>query len=207
MKKLFMGLVLAALVPLQACAQEMWKEGTHYRVINDTATSQPVVTEYFSFWCPACYQAEPLVQMIKEKLDKDAKFSKVHVNFMGFTGPDVQDDVTRGMMIARALKREDELNGAIFNAIHRQRTPITGLSDVRSIFIANGVDGDEFDKLASSFGVNSLFQKNNKEIAKHRNYLTGVPNFIVNGKYQAIFTRNMTTDDIISLIVWLSEQK
>ena len=207
MKKLFLGLILATVLPLQAYAQELWKEGTHYRVISDTATSQRVVTEYFSFWCPACYQAEPLVEMIKSKLDKDTKFNKVHVNFMGFTGPDVQDDVTRGMMIARALKKEDELNAAIFNAIHRQRTPITGLADIRSIFIANGVDGAEFDKLAKSFGVNSLFQKNNKEIATHRSALTGVPNFIVNGKYQATFTRNMTTDDIINLIVWLSEQK
>lgn len=207
MKKLLVGLVLAAVIPLQACAQELWKEGTHYRVINDTATSQAQVTEFFSFWCPGCYRFEPLVDQIKANLDDDVKFNKVHVNFMGFTGPDVQDDVTRAMMIARAVKQEDALNGAIFNYIHQQRAAITGLEDVRRIFVVNGVDGAEFDKLATSFGVNSMFQKNNKEIEKYRQYLTGVPNFIVNGKYQATFTRDMTPDDIVDLIVWLSKQK
>ena len=207
MKKLLLGLTLAVLLPLQACAQEQWQEGKHFRTISDTATSEPVVTEFFSFWCPACYNFEPLVEQIKQKIDADTKFDKVHVNFMGFTGPDVQDDVTRAMMIGRAVKNEEALNAAIFNYIHRQRASITGLSDVRNIFVVNGVDAAEFDKLASSFGVNSMVKKNNKEIEKYRQHLSGVPNFIVNGKYQATFTRDMTPDDIVDLIVWLTKQK
>ena len=71
----------------------------------------------------------------------------------------------------------------------------------------NGVEDAEFDKLVSSFGVNSMLNKNNKLIVKYRKHLSGVPNFIVNGKYQAKFTRDMTNDDIVDLIVWLSKQK
>ncbi|MGY0564530.1 MAG: thiol:disulfide interchange protein DsbA/DsbL, partial [Paraglaciecola chathamensis] len=63
------------------------------------------------------------------------------------------------------------------------------------------------DKLVSSFGVNSMLKKNNKLVQEYRNHLRGVPNFIVNGKYQAKFTRDMTNDDIVNLIVWLSKQK
>ncbi|MBT0585330.1 thiol:disulfide interchange protein DsbA/DsbL [Alteromonas oceanisediminis] len=207
MKKLFLSFVFAALIPLQACAQEQWQEGKHFKVISDTATEKPVVTEFFSFWCPACYNFEPLVAEIKKQLPEDVKFNKVHVNFMGFTSADVQDEVTRGMMIARAVKQEERLNGAIFNYIHKQRASITGLEDVRNIFVVNGVDEAEFDKLASSFGVNSMVQKNNKEIEKFRSHLSGVPNFIVNGKYQATFSRDMTPDDMTNLIVWLSKQK
>ena len=125
---------------------------------------------------------------------------------MGFTGPNVQDDATRAMLIARTMGKEDALNGAIFSYIHRQRAPVTGLADLRSVFVINDVDGAEFDKLASSFGINSQLQKNNKFLQQYRQHLKGVPSFIINGKYQPTFTRDMTPDDMINLIVWLSQQ-
>jgi thiol:disulfide interchange protein DsbA len=124
---------------------------------------------------------------------------------MGFAGRDLQDDVTRAMLLGRALKREQELNTAIFNYIHRQRAAITNRADLRSIFAVNGVDGSEFDKKISSFTITSMLRKNNKTIEEYRRFVSGVPNFIVNGKYQATFTRNMTPDDMIDLIVFLSE--
>lgn len=206
MKKLAFVLVALFMIPLQACAQAKWVEGTHYKVISDTATKKPEVTEFFSFWCPACYRFEPLVEVIKEKLADDVAFKKVHVNFMGMAGPTVQDQATRAMAIGTVLKQSDAMNKAIFDYIHQQRATITGLDDLRALFIANGVAADKFDKLAKSFGVNSMVMKNNKQIEKYRSHLSGVPNFIVNGKYQATFTRDMTQDDIINLIVWLSTQ-
>jgi thiol:disulfide interchange protein DsbA len=125
---------------------------------------------------------------------------------MKFAGPDVQEAATKAMIIARAMKKETELNGAIFNYIHEQRSTVTGLKDLRSVFVINGVEPDKFDKLAKSFSVKSLFNKNNKEITKFRENLTGVPNFIVNGKYQATFTKDMSKEDIANLILWLTKQ-
>lgn len=206
MKKLFSIVLIALLLPLSVSAADQWQEGKHYTVISDEATAKPEVKEFFSFWCPACYRFEPVVKSIKEGIDADVKFTKVHVNFMQFAGPDVQDDATKAMIIARAMKKETELNGAIFNYIHQQRSTVTGLTDLRSVFIINGVEADEFDKMAKSFSVKSLVNKNNKEIATYRKHLNGVPNFIVNGKYQATFSRDMTTDDIVNLIVWLTKQ-
>jgi thiol:disulfide interchange protein DsbA len=210
MKKFAVMFVMAMLLPLTACAQEAgskWKEGTHYKVLDREATDKPVITEYFSFWCPHCFQFEPIVAQIKAKKSEGTKFNKVHVNFMRFTGPDVQDDATKAMLIARAMKQEEAMNGAIFNYIHKQRASITGLKDLRNIFVVNGVDGAEFDKMAKSFGVNSMLRKNQQQIDDYREYLTGVPSFVINGKYQPTFTADMTFDDIADLIVWLSEQK
>jgi thiol:disulfide interchange protein DsbA len=207
MKKIILAFVFAVLVPLQACAQETWKEGEHYTIINDTATDKPVINEFFSYWCPHCFQFEPIAKKIQEKMGDDVKFEKVHVNFMGFTSPETQDDASRALMVARALKKEDTLSTAIFRYIHVQKSPITNLKDLKNIFIVNGVEEADFDKLVSSFGVNSMLKKNNKLVQEYRNHLRGVPNFIVNGKYQAKFTRDMTNDDIVNLIVWLSKQK
>ncbi|GAA0371391.1 thiol:disulfide interchange protein DsbA/DsbL [Bowmanella denitrificans] len=207
MKKLFSLLILVLMLPLQACAQEMYKEGEHFEVINDKATDKAEVLEFFSFWCPHCHAFEPLVAQMKQKLDKDVSFEKVHVNFMNFAKTETQDEATKAMMVGRALKREDALNKAIFNYIHVQRSPVTSLKDLENIFIINGVDSGEFEKLASSFGVNSMVSKNNKAIEQYRSHLTGVPTFIVNGKYKAKFTREMGPDDMVDLIVWLSKQK
>ncbi|WP_166424402.1 thiol:disulfide interchange protein DsbA/DsbL [Paraglaciecola sp. 20A4] len=207
MKKIILALFIAVLVPLQACAQEQWKEGEHYTIINDTATDKPVINEFFSYWCPHCFQFEPIVKDIKSKISDDVKFEKVHVNFMGFTSTETQDDASRALMVARALKKEDALSTAIFRYIHVQKSSVTSIKDLKNIFMVNGVDEADFDKLVGSFGVNSMLKKNNKMVEKYRQYLRGVPNFIVNGKFQATFTRDMNTKDMVDLIVWLSKQK
>lgn len=211
MKKLFAALVLLVMVPFilstQANAQvELWQEGKHYKVISDTKTAKPEVTEFFSFWCPACFRAEPLVKQIKSQLPDGVAFNKIHVNFMGMAGPQTQNDATMAMQIGRALKKEDAMNGAIFDYIHRQRSVITDLSDLRSIFVVNGVDGEQFDKLAKSFSVRSLVKRNNDKLAEFREHVSGVPNFIVNGKYQATFTRDMNVQQMIDLVIWLTKQ-
>ncbi|GGW80311.1 thiol:disulfide interchange protein DsbA/DsbL [Alteromonas halophila] len=210
MKKFAVLLIMALLLPLQACAQEQgakWEKGTHYKVLDEDATDKPTITEYFSFWCPHCYNFEPIVAQIKNNMGDNTRFNKVHVNFMRVGGGQaVQDDATKAMMIGRALKQSEKLNAAIFNYIHEQRASVTGMKDLRSIFAVNGVDTAEFDKLASSFGVNSMVKKNQKMIDDYRSHLNGVPTFIINGKYMPVFTREMTQDDMVNLIVWLSNQ-
>ncbi|MCC2616401.1 thiol:disulfide interchange protein DsbA/DsbL [Aestuariibacter halophilus] len=206
MKHLLRIAFFSLLIPLQACAVEQWQEGEHYKVISDEATPSPEIREYFSFWCPHCFNFEPLVAQIKAKMGDNVTFTKVHVNFMRFTSKAIQDDATRAMMVARALEKEDEMNSAIFNYIHVQRSPVTSLDDLKNLFLLRDVSSDEFDKLANSFGVNSMMKKNQKAIDEHMRFLAGVPNFIVNGKYQATFTRDMTNDDIVDLVVWLSKQ-
>ena len=193
------------MVASAATAQARFVEGQHYRVIAEEASPQREVLEFFSFWCPHCFNFEPLVDQMKKRLDADVDFTKVHVNFMGFAGRDLQDDVTRAMLLGRALSREKALNTAIFNYIHRQRAPITNRDDIRSIFAVNDVAPKEFDKQITSFSLTSMLRKNNKTIDQYREHVSGVPNFIVNGKYQATFSRDMTPDDMIDLIVYLSE--
>lgn len=207
MKKILLLLGLTLLLPLQACSQEKWREGTHYNVIAEQTTEKKEVLEFFSFWCPHCFNFEPIVKTIKSKLADDVEFIKVHVNFMGFTSPDIQDEATKAMMVARELERGEELNNAIFRYIHVSRSSIAGIKDLKNIFVVNGVESEEFDKMMSSFSVNSRLKMNNKSIETYRKYVSSVPNFIVNGKYQATITRDMNNEEIVDLIVFLSNKK
>ncbi len=207
MKKILFPLLTGLFLSVSSQAADKWVEGTHYQVLAKPATAKPEVMEFFSFWCPACYRFESLIGPMKEKLGKDVAFKKVHVNFMGATSPEVQDEATQAMMMGKALKREEAINRGIFNLIHVQRKPVTGLEDLKSLFIAEGVNPDKVDAVAKSFSVNSLTSRNKTTLAKYRSAVNSVPTFIVNGKYKATFTRDMNTDQIIELIVWLSQQK
>jgi thiol:disulfide interchange protein DsbA len=207
MNKILLILSFSLLLPLQACAQEKYSKGTHYEVIAEQTTEKKEIVEFFSFWCSHCFNFEPIVKNIKSKIADDVEFKKVHVNFMGFTSKQIQDDATRAMMVARVLKKGDVLNQAIFQYIHVARSSITGLKDLRNIFILNGVDPEEFDKVVTSFGVNSMLKNNNKSIQQYRKHVSSVPNFIVNGKYQATFTSDMNQDDMVDLIIFLSNKK
>ncbi|MFQ3192197.1 MAG: thiol:disulfide interchange protein DsbA [Paraglaciecola sp.] len=207
MKKLLLLLSITLLMPLQACSQEKWREGSHYKVIAKQVTEKKEVLEFFSFWCPHCFSFEPVVKNIKSKLADDVEFKKTHVNFMGFASAALQNEATKAMMVARELNKGVELNQAIFRYLHVSRSAITSINDLKNIFVVNGVEPKEFDKVISSFGVNSMLQMNNRSIEKYRKHLSSVPNFIVNGKYQATFTRDMNPDDMVDLIVFLSNKK
>ncbi|MFT6992957.1 MAG: thiol:disulfide interchange protein DsbA [Paraglaciecola sp.] len=207
MKKILLLLSLTLLMPLQACSQEKWREGSHYNVIAEQVTEKKEVLEFFSFWCPHCFSFEPIVKNIKSTLADDVEFKKIHVNFMGFASAAIQNEATKAMMVARELNKGVELNQAIFRYLHESRSAITSINDLKNIFVVNGVEPEEFDKVISSFGVNSMLQMNNRSIEKYRKHVSSVPNFIVNGKYQATFTRDMNPDDMVDLIVFLSKKK
>lgn len=209
MKKFAVLVAMALLFPLTACAQapgSKWQEGTHYVVLDEEPTESPVIREYFSFWCGHCYRFESIVEQIKARKSANTAFEKVHVNFMRVGGPELQDAATKAMFVARQMGQEEAINAAIFNYIHVQRATITGINDLRNIFIAKGLDGQKFDSVAGSFGIHRAMKSNQDKIDAYRSYLTGVPNFIINGRYQPTFTRDMTADDMIELILWLSQQ-
>lgn len=207
-KKIFASSIalIFATLSLSACAQENWQEGKHYEVIANTVSSEKNITEFFSFWCPACYNFEPLVAELKTKLPDGVEFQKIHVNFMGFSGPDTQNLATRTMMVGRLLKQETEVNTALFEAIHRQRQNLVSIEDFRQVAAIAGISNEQFDKTQSAFAVNSMLMRNNKRMQDFRGDVSGVPTFIVNDKYKATFTRDMTPDQIVDLLLWLSEQ-
>ena len=150
--------------PLALSAQ--WQENVHYTVLDAPQTDGKEVTEFFSFWCGACYRTESMLPPLKKALSEDTTFKKVHVNFMGFTTPQTQNAATQAMIIARLYKQEEAMQTALFNAIHQQRKTISGLDDIKAVFVAAGMDAADFDKGATSFAANNLVKRNNREVPR-----------------------------------------
>ena len=194
---------LLLLTNFNSFAQSKWQENTHYKVIAEQASSKPKVQEVFSYWCPACNAFETLVPQIKKALPADVPFEKVHVNFNGSTTKQTQNDATAAMLAAKALKTDVQFNKALFNAIHQKRTKIASKSDILTVYAGTGADTQKLEKMMTSFGIRSQIAKNDKIASGVRS----VPTIIINEKYQAIFTRDMTPDQYVELINWLVKQK
>ncbi|MDA8621264.1 thiol:disulfide interchange protein DsbA/DsbL [Psychrosphaera sp.] len=186
MKKI-LSLLAVCLFSLSVSAETL-KEGVHYEVISEKATSTPEIKEFFSYYCPHCFTFEPLAKRLSAKADNaNFKFEKSHVDFLRAAGPDIQFMLTKALVAADKLNKP-EVNDAIFQYIHKNRSVFTSEKDVRQIFIANGVSGEDFEKTFNSFGVKAQaknMKKLQNDYAKKR-VLTGVPTFIVNGKYKII---------------------
>jgi thiol:disulfide interchange protein DsbA len=223
MKKYF---ILLTFLMLSACSQEPattqvvpevattdtaqetapWVENTHYTVLNQNASDAPIVQEFFSFWCPHCYNFEPIVEQIKAQLNSSTAFEKVHVDFMGFTSQDIQQGASKAMLMGRSMGIETRINSAIFAHIHVTKKDIGGMADLKPLFLANGVSEQAFNDALNSDEVNNLIDQHNATFMQYRGDLKSVPTFIVNGQYMATFTREMTIDDMVALIVWLSNK-
>lgn len=201
MKKLAVVLLALVLSPFTQAIE--FTEGTHYTVISNKApTKQAQVVEFFSFLCPACYRFEPLVDNLKPKLGSDVKFVKNHVDFMG---GDLGKALSQASAIAQLLKVEDKVNPAIFDAIHKERRRISGIDELRTIFIDHGVEAKKFDGAAKSFMVKGNISKMAHNYKKFK--VRGVPTFIVNGKYQVNNKAISSAEVFDELVIYLTNKK
>ncbi|MEQ3512695.1 thiol:disulfide interchange protein DsbA/DsbL [Pseudoalteromonas sp. BZB3] len=207
MLKLIKAAALALMLPVVANAAQ-FEEGVHYEVVAERGTKKPEVTEYFSFFCPACNAFEPLIAQVKPKLNEGVKFKKSHVDFTGPRDPEVQKIMAQGLALAEVLPQKDKIIAAIFTHIHAKRNKINELADMKDIFVAQGVDATKFDKMYKSFAVRTKTSKMARMQQKwsEKRALTGVPTFIVNGKYKLRLRESKTTtpEQISALINYLA---
>ncbi|QCP03200.1 MULTISPECIES: thiol:disulfide interchange protein DsbA/DsbL [Salinivibrio] len=179
-----------------------FKAGEDYQVLDTPATETPTVTEFFSFYCPHCYQFEPLVQQLKQQVPDNAKVVKNHVSFMG---GDMGSVVTRAYATAVVLNAQDTIIPVMFDRIHAAQNPPKSLAEVRQMFVDNGIDGQEFDGAYNSFAANSMAKRFDQSFEKAG--LRGVPAVVVNGKYHVTPKTVETPEEYFQLINFLLTQK
>jgi thiol:disulfide interchange protein DsbA len=187
MKKLTALLVGALLLPVAVFAAQ-FEEGKHYEVISEQATAKPEVKEFFSFYCPACFGYEPKVQALAKQLPAGAELKKVHVDFLQHAAPEIQVTLAKAYLVAKNLGKGDQVASAFFNHIHVDRKAFASDDDIKAVVVANGVDADTYDKALKSFTVagGAKQMKKEQDALSARRVLTGVPTFIVNGKYKIL---------------------
>jgi protein dithiol oxidoreductase (disulfide-forming) len=185
MKKLFV-LLCTLILPLTACADVKFEEGKQYEVVATTATSTPEIKEFFSFYCPHCYQFEPILQRVEHTLPQDVSVKKMHVDFLRAASPELQEVLARAYVVADFQQQGDKIALAIFNHIHRDRATFANPEDIRQLMLVNDFDAALYDSTLNSFAVTAAVKQMKQEQTElaNRRVLTGVPMLLVNGKYK-----------------------
>jgi thiol:disulfide interchange protein DsbA len=208
MFKRFFALALMLLTPLAAVAQDAdtpdWEEGTHYDLIVPALrTADPdkiEVVEFFWYGCGHCYTFDPLISRWKETLADD-------VDFKG--SPAVWNkpmELHAAMFYtADVLGMLDSLHTVMFQAMNVDGKRLGSEAEIRQLFTANGVSGEDFDKAFSSFGVSSQVRQANSRARAAK--ITGTPEMMVNGKYRISIRKAGSQANMLKLADFLIEKE
>lgn len=202
MKKVWLALVGVAMA-FSASAADI-TEGKQYEVMNKAASAEPQITEFFSFYCPACFQFDQVYHIsnqLKDVVPEGGSYRKYHASFMG---GETGVMLTQAWAVAMTLNIEEKIKPLMFDAVQVKRN-IRSLNDIRAVFVEAGVKPEEFDALWNSFVVKSLLVQQQREADSYQ--LASVPSVFVNGKYQ-IMNKNMTSmEEFLDVAKFLMTQK
>lgn len=214
-KHIALALTLAV-APLSSFAAQ-FIEGKHFTQVSDKAAStQPKLTEFYSFYCHNCFNMETqYLGDIKANLNKNVKFDSKHVDFMN---SEIGTEVMRSLAVIQELNAGDQLTHAMFAAIQgeegahghdhaNETTPhkkpeLNNRDDIKKVFAANGIDATQYDKIADSKAVDNkiaLWRAQQREFD-----IQSVPAFIVNDKYAVNMGEVRSLGQLIDLINYLA---
>ncbi|MGR5237335.1 thiol:disulfide interchange protein DsbA/DsbL [Vibrio alfacsensis] len=196
MKKLF-ALFSMLMLSLSAHAAQ-FKEGEHYKVLDLEASKKPLVTEFFSFYCPACNRFEPIIQQLEKQLPEDVKLQKNHVSFMG---GNMGLSMSKAYATMVVLNVEDKMVPVLFNRIHNMGKAPRDEAELRQIFIDEGIDAKKFDAAFKGFAVDSMARRMDKQF--ENSGITGVPAVVVNNQYLVQAQSIKSTDEYFALVNYL----
>ena len=207
MKKIWLALVGMVMAFSASAAQ--FSDGTQYITLDKPVTGEPQVLEFFSFYCPHCYQFDETYHIsdaVQTALPEGTKMTTYHVEFLGPLGK----QLTQAWAVAMALGVEDKITQPMFEAIQKTQTVQTP-DDIRKVFVNAGVAGEDYDAALNSFVVKSLVAQQEK--AAEDLQLRGVPAVFVNGKYMVkndgLDTSSMDVyvKQFADVVKFLTEQK
>jgi protein dithiol oxidoreductase (disulfide-forming) len=149
-------------------------------VVPPQMTSDPqriVVLEFFSYACPHCASFYPALAKWVASLPDDVVFERAAV----VVGREPWRKPSQLFYTLQALGKAEELDGAIFNAIHREQADLFTDAGIIDWVAAHGVDRAEFTAAFNSFSIRSFVARGDQLANAHR--IPSVPTLIIDGKY------------------------
>jgi thiol:disulfide interchange protein DsbA len=198
-------LFISALFTFTAQADDsQFKLGEHYVEVKGEQTSTPQVTEFFSFYCPHCYNSESFMHKVRDLLPEPTQFTKIHVDNMPGRNTDVEHLLTKALVTAKLLNVEDKMVQSIFNYIHKSKADFSTQKDIKNLFLLNGVNSEKFDKTFGSFKVNMEANTMRKKTeALRKQGFSSVPTLIINGKYKPNTKGLKSMDEYFEIVKFL----
>ena len=176
--RLFLSIILLSFS--SAVFAETFTEGKHYialdKPVKTTVADKVEVRELFWYYCPHCFNVEPVLSNWVKKLPNNTTFIRQPAVF--------SDRWINGAIFYYVLEQLDEvdrLHSQLFEAIHLQKRAFIDQEDFVEWLVEHGVDNDVANSAFKSFSVRIKVNKSKLNTVKY--HTSGVPALVINGKY------------------------
>lgn len=196
-------IALAIFVFFANTSQAEFVAGKNYLVLDkpvETETGDQIeVRELFWYFCPHCFSVHPKLEEWSKTMDSSAQLVLQPAVFPGW------EFGSTFYYVLKELGELERLHSSLYNAIHVQKLNLKTQQDFVTWLSLNGVDEDKANKVFKSFPVKVAVNKAKANTYKYR--ITGVPVFIVNGKYTVNATSAGSEEKIFEVIDYLIQKE
>lgn len=182
---------MAATTPSTAAPiPSRWVDGKNYSTLvpaqpTSSSPDKVEVVEVFWYGCPHCFALDPSLETWRSK-NKAPYVEFVRVPVMW--GP-VHKQHARLYYTIQALGKYEQLHSTVFREIHFMNNFLASKTGdeketeqmQKKFLTEHGVSAADFDKTYRSFSVESKLARADELTRRYK--VTGVPFFVVNGKY------------------------
>lgn len=180
-----------------------FEEGKHYFNVENAqpGTGDMVqVTEFFNYACPHCNNLEPHIQ----NWLVHGKPEFVKFEHMPAFWNDLFKNTAKAFYTAEALGQGEKLHPLLFAAIHKKGVNFAKEAAIKSVFVSEGIAGDDFDKQFNSFFVNQKINMANKQFSGYK--LRSVPVFVIDGQWRTSLQDAGSHETMFEVINYLSNK-
>jgi thiol:disulfide interchange protein DsbA len=184
----------------------LWQEGVNYtRLVPAQPTSAPAgqveVLEFFWYACPHCYAIDPLVEAWKKTKASYISFSREHIMWN-----EADRSLARLFYTLQSMGKVDEMHNEVFKELHVNLRQLTDAGndaskseDLQTAFVVkHGISAAEFKSTYHSFAVETAMQRGDQLWQRYK--ISGVPSFVINGRYVADIGTAKGEDKLVALI-------
>jgi len=194
-----------------------WVEGENYYLVDTIPRSAPppgkiVVTEVFSYGCPACNEFNPTAKRLIASLPSNVVFTYVPA---GFIPAEDWPTFQRAFCTAESLGIAAKAHDAMFEAVwktgelaimnpttHQLRSPLPTIADIAAFYAKRtGVKAADFVAAANSFDADRRIREANQFIRDFR--VDSTPTIIVANKYRTDARSAGGYEELVQLVSWL----
>jgi thiol:disulfide interchange protein DsbA len=191
-----------------------WQDGVNYtRLVPAQPTAVPAgqveVLEFFWYACPHCYALDPLVESWDKSKPAYISFTRVPVLWN-----EGHRSLAQLYYTLESMGKLKQAHAEIFKEIQVNGDPLVGADPsnaaaaerVQVAFVKKlGISEEAFEKAYHSFAVETAMQRADELVQRYR--ISGVPTFVVNGKYVADVGTAGSPERLMSLISDLAAQE